>query len=278
MNKLLSAGFARLWKNKSFWLGIILLPGTIVLALSSNYQDMKLGYFQVILDDFLYGAYMYIGIFTAVFAALFLGTEYSDGTIRNKLVIGHSRASVYLSSLIVCFISSLLVSLASTLITFAVGIPLFGLPQTPPLSIVLKYVYGILMVAALSGIFTLLSMLISNKPVSSVICTLGIFVLMFLTVLIIQRLEAPEIISGGYEMTVDGRVLPQEPVPNPHYLRGTARTVHEFLRDLLPMGIGMQLDSSGTLQHPLQSCFLAVLVTAATTAGGILAFRKKDLK
>lgn len=278
MNKLLSAGFARLWKNKSFWLGIILLPGIIVLALSSNYKDMKLGYFQADLDDFLYGAYMYIGIFTAIFAALFLGTEYSDGTIRNKLVIGHSRASVYLSSLAVCFISSLLVSLASTLITFAVGIPLFGLPQTPSLSIVLNYVYGILMVAALSGIFTLLSMLISNKPVSSVICTVGIFVLMFLTVLIIQRLNAPEMISGGYEMTVDGSVLPQEPVPNPYYLRGTARTIYEFLRDLLPMGIGMQLNSSGTLQHPLQSCLLAVFVTVGTTAGGILAFRKKDLK
>ncbi len=277
MNKLLSAGFARLWKNKFFWLGIVLLPGIIVLALSSNYHDMKLGYFQAHLDDFLYGAYMFIGIFTAVFASLFLGTEYSDGTMRNKLIIGHSRVSVYLSSLIVCFISSLIVSLAAILITFAVGIPLFGMPQTPPAAIVLAYLYGSLMIAALSGVFTLLSMLISSKPISAVTCTVGIFILMFVTTAIIQRLQAPEMLTGMYDMSVDGNIIPQEPVPNPYYLRGMTRTIYEFLRDLLPLGIGIQLNQGG-LQHPLQSCLLAVFVTAGTTAGGILAFRRKDLK
>lgn len=278
MNKLLSAGFARLWKSKPFWLGMIACPGAIVCCLSSNYHDMKLGYFTTSLDAYVYGIFMLIGVFTAIFAALFLGTEYSDGTVRNKLISGHSRTVVYFSSLVVCFVSSLFVSLTSVLITFAVGIPLFGLPQTPLPALIAGYGCGILMIAALSGLFNLAAMLITNKPVASIFCTVGFFALLFLTVIIVQRLEAPEIISGGYEMTVDGRVLPQEPVPNPHYLRGTARTIHEFLRDLLPMGIGMQLNSSGTLQHPLQSCLLAVFVTAATTTGGILAFRKKDLK
>lgn len=278
MHKLLAAGFSRLWKNKPFWLGMIFLPGIIMLNLFTNYHDMMLGYFHSPLDSYLYAAYMLSGIFTAVWAALFLGTEYSDGTVRNKLICGHSRTAVYLSSLVICFVSSLLVCLASVLVTFAVGIPLFGLPQSPLPAIVVTYGYGILMTAALSGLFTLLAMLITSKPLSSVVCTIGIFTLFFLTTMIINRLDAPEMITGIYELSVDGSVIPQEPVPNPRYLSGTARTVHEFLRDLLPTGISMQLGMTGSLQHPLQSCLLALLVTAGTTAGGILAFHKKDLK
>ncbi len=278
MNKLLSAGFSRLWKNKCFWIGIIFLPGIIICALFSNYHDMKLGYFQTTLDAYLYGIYMLIGAFTAIWSSLFLGTEYSDGTVRNKLICGHGRTAVYLSSLVICFASSLLVCLAAVLITFVVGIPLFGLPQSQAAVMAVNYGYGILMTAALSGLFTLPAMLITSKPVSSVVCIMGFFALLFLTIVIINRLDAPEMISGMYQMSIDGSVIPQEPVPNPHYLRGASRKIHEFLRDLLPLGISMQLNQEGALQHPLQSCLLALFVTAGTTAGGILAFRRKDLK
>ncbi len=81
MNKLLSAGFARLWKNKPFWLGMIFFPGIVLLNLFTNYHDMKLGYFQSSLDPFLYAVFILIGVFTAVWAALFLGTEYSSSPL-----------------------------------------------------------------------------------------------------------------------------------------------------------------------------------------------------
>lgn len=281
MNKLLSAGFSRLWKNKFFWLGIILLPGFMAFALFSNYHDMKQYNFAFTIDGFLYGCFLLIGMFTSIFAALFLGTEYSDGTIRNKLVIGHSRTAVYLSSLAVCFVSSLLVCLTTIIITYALGIPLFGTPETPVLTTVQEYAYGVLMIAALSGIFTLLAMMITSKSVSAIICTVGIFALLFVSMYILKRLLAPEMIEYGHEVTFDGvadvSVIPLER-PNPRYLTGTARKVYEFFQDFLPTGQGMQLAQFGQLQHPLQACLCSLFVTAATTVGGILAFQKKNLK
>lgn len=278
MNKLLSAGFTRLWKNKSFWLGIILLPGFLAFALFSNYYDMKQHNFSFTLDGFLYGCFLLITMFTPIFAALFLGTEYSDGTVRNKLVIGHSRTAVYLSSLAVCFVSSLLVCLTTIIITYALGIPLFGTPETPVLTIVQEYALGVLMIAALSGLFTLLAMMITSKSVSAIVCTVGIFALLFVSMYILQRLLAPEMITYGYEVTADGSVIPMAEYPNPLYLAGTARKVYEFFQDFLPTGQGLQLAEFGHLEHPLQACLCSLFVTAATTVGGILAFQKKNLK
>lgn len=36
MRKLLSAGFSRLWKNKVFWGGVLLMAGYLVLVLVHN--------------------------------------------------------------------------------------------------------------------------------------------------------------------------------------------------------------------------------------------------
>ena len=37
----------------------------------------------------------------AVFVSLFFGTEYSDGTLRNKLIGGYTRGQIYVSQFIV---------------------------------------------------------------------------------------------------------------------------------------------------------------------------------
>lgn len=280
MNKLLSAGFSRLWKNKVFWGGVLLMSGFFVLVLLSNYREMlkydepyRIAY---TLDTFLSGCFMLIGCFTAIFTALFFGTEYSDGTIRNKLIVGHSRISVYLSSLVICYAASLLVCAAAVLVTLAVGVPMFGMPIQPFL-VLQKFAVGIVMTASFSGLFTLCAMLIHNKPILSVVCIIGFFVLLFIAIYIMNRLEAPELISG-YELSVSGEIVPTNLEPNPQYLRGTTRAVYEFFQDFLPTGQGFQLAQSGALTHPWLLVLYSGLIAIGTTLGGIILFRRKDLK
>ena len=52
------------------------------------------------LDAIFFVYAMLIGLVLSVFLPLFFGSEYSDGTIRNKLAAGHPRLSVYLANLI----------------------------------------------------------------------------------------------------------------------------------------------------------------------------------
>ena len=95
MRKLISANLMRLWLNKAFWVTVLLMIG-----LESAFCLLLLKQNSTRLDIVMYTMVQIIGILISVFLSLFMGTEYNDGTLRNKLIVGHKRSSVYLASLI----------------------------------------------------------------------------------------------------------------------------------------------------------------------------------
>lgn len=277
MNKLLSAGFARLCKSTVFWIEIIAMLLFFTLVMTSNYRDVRNYGLSYSLDVYFAGSFMIIGFFTATFASMFLGTEYSDGTIRNKLIMGHSRAAIYLSNLIVCFVSTVLVCLSHIVLTCVMGIPMFGLLTKPLINTLALIGTGIFITAAYSAIFTMIAMLISSKPLTVIACIFTCLALYFSAMSISMKLEEPEI-SSGYTWDEEKETLvPLQPYPNPDYLQGTKRAVYEFLYDFLPAGQGFQL-ARETATLKIQFPIYSLVVTGAVTAAGILVFRKKDLK
>lgn len=277
MRKLLNAGFARLWKSKIFWGGTLLISGTIVAAMLSNYRQQQYYSFSYTSDTFIPGCFMFIGCFLAVFAALFLGTEYSDGTIRNKLIAGHSRDSVYLSSLFLAIAAALLACAISLLVTLAVGIPLFGIPVNPGAAL-LKIALGTLLVFSYAALFTMLAMLIHNKSLLATTAILFFFLLLFAALSVSMRLDEPEFITGNYSLTIDGQIQPEAPIPNPSYLQGGKRKAYEFLQDFLPTGQSFLMGQVDAPPRPLQMALCSLSLFLMTTLGGLLAFRRKDLK
>ena len=134
MYKLLNASFSRLRKNKIF-LGLVIL--TLIIAafmLISEYLD-KVKYSSVFgissntTDILLMKFINIVGFFIAIFTSLFVGAEYSDGTIRNKIVAGHSRKNIYLSNLIVSIVVGLILEFIYLIIISIVAIPVFGAIQ-----------------------------------------------------------------------------------------------------------------------------------------------------
>lgn len=276
MNKLLSAGFARLWKNRIFWIEIIAMLLFFTAVMIANYQSARDYGMNYTLDGFFPGSFMIIGFFTAAFAAMFLGTEYSDGTIRNKLIMGHSRSAIYLSALVICFVSTILVCLSSMILIAAMGIPMFGLLTKPLLNTLALIGAGIFIVAAYSAIFTMIAMLIANKPVTVIACIFICMAMYFGSMTISMKLEEPEI-HPGYAWIENGEPVSSLPYPNRNYLQGTKREIYEFIYDFLPAGQGFQLAKENAVlkaRFPLYSLLIAV----STTVGGILIFRRKDIK
>lgn len=276
MNKLLSSHFSRLKKDKVLALSIILLIAAATVLTLNNYRQMKALETVFPLDKLFFGFTAVIGIFVSSFCSLFIGTEYSDGTIRNKIIAGHSRISIYLSNFIVSFSAALLVCAAYILVMLLLGVPLFGFPQSDYRVILLYLLASILLLLSYTSVFTLLSMNNQNKAVSSIINTLLFFSLIIFSLHVQSRLDEPPTQDSFFSISEDGEFLPQADVPNPNYLEGAPRKVYEFFNDFLPTGQSVQLSamqSSKIWLLPLYS----LLITIVCSLGGIYLFQNKDI-
>ncbi len=94
--------------------------------------------------------------YCSVFCDMFLETEYSDGTIRNKLMVGHTRKEIYCANLLTVFLANAFVYLSGCLVTVIMGVPMFGWKLADPMHLAFRIFSGILMFGAYAGI-TLLS-------------------------------------------------------------------------------------------------------------------------
>lgn len=165
MSKLLSANFIRLKKDKFFWSGLVFMLAAGIFFPVMRYMDMRQTQTINRIDNGFFGCALFIGIVMAVFCSLFIGTEYSEGTIRNKIIIGQKRGTVYLSNFITCSLVSVVMCMAFFIPYLCIGIPLLGFFEMD-IKIVLLFAVTVLMTAIVfSSIFTLISMLNNNKAV-----------------------------------------------------------------------------------------------------------------
>ena len=171
MTKLLSANFMRLKKDKVFWIGLVFMFAAGIFFPVMRYMDMKhTGTINPIDNAFL-GCVLFIGIIMAVFCSLFIGTEYSDGTIRNKVIVGQNRNAIYLANFVTCAV----VSLIMCIVFFVPGIPLLGFFNMATKIVMLFVLTAFLLAIAFSSIYTLISMLNHSKAITAVICILFAF-------------------------------------------------------------------------------------------------------
>lgn len=286
MRNLLSANFLRLRKTKTFWVSMAICVVLGALAAFGEFRfqvstgaDLsvpEVAQYKALLERQFFEYASFIGILAAALTALFLGTEYSDGAIRNKVTAGHSRLSIYFANLVAGFAASLVCMAAYMAACLTVGAPLLGW-FVKPASLILTAVFGsILMLAAFCAIFTFVTTNVSRKSTSVTICLLGVFLMLFLAIYLYARLDEPEFIEG-YSLGMDGQIVPMEPELNPQYLRGMEREAYQFAFDLLPAGQSIQYTGL-FFTDPVRLMGLAAAVTAVFSAAGAALFRKKDLK
>ena len=216
----------------------------------------------------------FLPVLHAAFASLFLGLEYQDGTLRNKLIAGHSRASVYLAALAACTTGCFVILLGWALGAMA-GIPKFGWFSLGAPSLLLGAALILLLTAALAAILTLLCMLLPNRAAAAVASILLMFGLIVLGSLFYNALCEPEMLPAAV-MTVNGFEV-GEPMPNPAYISGALRDVYQLAVDALPTGQSILL-ANQELARPVLSLCASACIAALVSAAGILAFRRKNMK
>lgn len=271
MLKLLRASLFRLRKSR-----LLLLCMAAAFAVSSIFLLQIGGSEENVwtLDEALLQMLPFLPVLYAAFIGLFLGMEYQDGTMRNKIVAGHTRSAVYLSQMLTAMLGSLSILLAWALST-AVGAVRLGWFVAPWTELLLRAAVILMTMAAMAAILTLFAMLITNRAVSGVTVILAVFALLLLSSYLYNALCEPELLSAAI-MTGTGYEV-GDPVPNPNYIQGTLRTVYQFLSETLPSGQAILL-ANQELTCPGLSLCASLCIVLLSTGTGIAAFHRKDLK
>ena len=214
-------------------------------------------------------------LFSAIFASLYLGTDYSNGTIRNKLIIGSKRTDIYFSNLVTTAAGGLLIASVQWMVcaVFACFGKELGMDAGELLFQMFIIVCAII---SISAVFTLLGMLINSKSTNTAITITAAFVILIGGAIIMNLLAQPEFITT---YVMDENAASEDTViPNPAYIPpGAKRDILTAINDIVPMGQMIQTED-GELHRPELMPFYSFGVLTVTTAIGTVVFRRKDLK
>lgn len=215
-----------------------------------------------------------MGVAFAVFVSQFLGTEYSDGVLRNKLTIGHTRPRLYLANDLACFFACLCFTAAY----FLGGLPGVLLMEPFQMGWVGFFQYGLVSVAvtaSFAALYAGIAMASSNKTLT-LLFNLGLWLILTLAASAVNdRLSCPEF-TGGMAY-IDGQYVMQEMTPNPLYVSGALRTGLECLLELLPAG-QLILIHEARITHPVRQILLSLALALTAVLWGMAYFRRKDIK
>lgn len=280
MIKLLYAEFTRLIKNKLFWLGLLVMIGVPLYAVGVRYYDYVIASENVweTADGLWFVGGIYMAVILSVFVSLFLGTEFADGTIRNKLIVGHTRNTIYVSNLITCTVVALFYHLMYIVVLFGAGSLLLKAWETPLHTLAILTALSLAAVIALSALFTMLAMLIPSRSTGAVTAMFVAMVMLIMAMSIYSKLNAHEYLDNVFALNEVGEYVKSDPIPNPRFLTGFKREVYQHLLNLIPIGQMLQF---GNLVYTTEMGYLplyAGLVALICTAVGLVIFKRKDIR
>ena len=284
MSRLIISSLTRLFQRVIFWICFIgmFLYGVFMAFATTPENALSFSF-----ESCFFGFAPVMGLVSAIFISLFIGSEYSDGTMRNKVAVGHTRFSIYLSNFIACSIANIFFCLAYILAVMVIGNMHSGTFLSAHNRIAYLIICAFGAVIAFTSIMTFLAMLNRNKAANVVVSMLLAITMLASGSFIYQRLCEPEMYDRYISVDSNGVPTDVDRVPNPQYVRGTEREVLELLNNFLPSGQTIQLadmfnsegeDTSHDFSHTEQWPFYSLGITILTTAIGIGLYRRKEIK
>lgn len=277
MRKLLAANNRHLLKNKLFWMELIFCAIFSTWIIFANYSPkIQASEDALYLEHSFFNMYQILGIVFAAAISLIVGTEYSDGTIRNKLVSGHTRAEIYFSILLTNILASVAVIIIHGIISYGIGYFLFGTFHIPAAQVMIALICAAFANLVFTTLFVTIALNCSTKSVTAVISLLSSLAIAFAASFAGNRLLEPEMTYDGVIITQNG-IQYGDMIQNPNYVTGFMRNVYEFIYNLLPSGQIMQIYSL-EFTHWKHWLVLSVLLFTIITLIGYKLFAKKDIK
>ena len=258
MRRLLRADMYRLYHNKKIWIALLAMLAAAGMMIMMQYTAMD---YEVPLSRVLFLPMTFFGLVLAALTGFYAGEDFSEGTVRNKIVAGNKRSHIYCSQMLGIWAATLILYAITITVTVSVGLPLFS-HDVGAKEIAFYFALGMMAVLAMGSLFYVVSMCIGNRSVAVTVCMALAFVMLFLCL-------------------HTNQILAQQPykdgVANLHYVSGAKRICYELLHDINPMGQIAQLSEMKCL-NAFRWIAVDVIWLIGTCAAGILVFGKKDIK
>jgi ABC-type transport system involved in multi-copper enzyme maturation permease subunit len=270
MKALLRADFFRLRKGRTFYI-FLSLSALFALALiiftyimNTNASDLLkahggqdgAGEALIGLNVFSFLLYGFdlsngLGIMAVIAVALFVGREYSTGIIRNKIIAGHSRAAVYLSSSAVSTAFAFAIMAVYALFMLTLGLPIVGLgTDISPALIFRQYIAG-LCITAVSASVANFCALLSRNNIAAILINLAV---VYGLVIVLSLLDFFVMASAAAKPFVDA------------------------VKSVVYIGQFMLIGDEFNLAYFLKTVFSSLVSLCVINAAGSAVFNKLDIK
>ena len=278
MTKLLRANMSRLVKSATFWIFFSLYVAysiIIPIITHSAFDEETLA--EVGADDLIALGYGIIGIpipgiIIAIICCTFFGLEFHDRTVKNKIVLGHSRSQIYTANLLTASIISLAMSAVYLFFFLTVSLPLYGKIPASAKDIFILLLDGTLLMLAYSSIFTFITMTSKNTIVAILVTIVTLIaIIIIVDTVCLDVLNQSPYIPGHYDYL--GNWIDE--VENPYYSKAE-HDLCQFIIDCFPSGQSFQLYNYNNYRW--QSALYSLFLISATSGAGILIFNKANIK
>ena len=265
MRNLLHANLRRLVRSKAFLIALLAELAYAALAVLSCWDHCAIGD-QYTLEYVLTAGYVqlsYLPIPTLILApllSLYLGADYGNSTLRNKLIVGHTRTEVYLADLAACMVTSVALDVVYLVLSSALCVkPILEISgRLLRFSPGKVFLWVAVLLLARAAVVKLVVTVLGNRTAASIVV-----LLLVVAAALISTTGIDEVSYLSRNLMVDGNA---DRMAN-----------WQLALDILPTGQYYQvsrLDTPNLWRMPL----LSLAAIAASTGAGLLFFRGKDLK
>lgn len=209
-----------------------------------------------------------LGLIAPLLIGIILFKDFSFGTVRNKIISGHSRASIFLSIFTVCVTTLFGIVLLHALLSLGISLPFFDYQPTPFKMADFWYLLESLLLELLVYIFVaaLMSWLCVNMK------NVGMVIVMYIAIVF-----GFTMIAGILQVVI--AVLSADLISADASTKNTVEILNFFQRinvfnSSATIGMGTKYTAKDVWYYVLPP----VLGTAALLSHGLFSFKKKDLK
>lgn len=255
MAELLAEGYRRLFKGKRFYIvmGVIAAIAVLFTLLYHFINSMASGLIGGGLDEgipadpLLFDCIGVMPLLVGIAAGMLIVQDFRNNTIRNKVIVGHSRVKIYLANWIVSVTVMLIYMAVYLVIAAALGGIILGFKEFPSKAIFLNLLHTLLIELAMTSLIVFLCNTMKN---------VGGFVLSITMHYIVDMFSLMLMLLNKYPK------------------------VQEIISEAVPT-FQMNMIKNGYDQiqtHGVRMALFMLAITAVSTAAGALLFKKSDLK